>query len=43
MAKAKSAGKSIKIKFGKRKSHPNGKKSYGPKEQRPKRYRAQGR
>lgn len=41
MAKAKSAS-SHKITFGKRK---NGKykKSYGPKAQRPKRYRGQGR
>ena len=34
---------SHKIKFGKRKSQPNGKKSYGPKEQKPKKYRSQGR
>ncbi len=32
-----------KISFGKRKSQPNGKKSYGPKSQRPKKYRGQGR
>ncbi len=34
---------SHKIRFGKRKSHPNGKKSYGPKDQRPKKYVGQGR
>lgn len=43
MAKSKSAGNSHKISFGKRKSQPNGKKSYGPKSQRPKKYRGQGR
>lgn len=43
MAKTKSKGESRKISFGKRKSQPNGKKSYGPKSQRPKRYRGQGR
>ena len=42
MAKGKS-GNSIKVSFGKRKSQPNGKKSYGPKSQKPKRYRGQGR
>lgn len=41
MAKAK--GTSNKISFGKRKSQPNGQKSYGPKSQKPKRYRGQGR
>jgi len=34
---------SYKISFGKRKSQPKGKKSYGPKSQRPKKYRGQGR
>lgn len=43
MAKAKSSGNSKKISFGKRKSQPNGQKSYGPKAQKPKRYRGQGR
>ncbi len=43
MAKGKSAGNSIKISFGKRKSQPNGKKSYGPKSQKPKKYKGQGR
>ena len=44
MAKAKAAGSSQKTSFGKRKTGPNsGKKSYGPKEQRPKKYRGQGR
>ena len=43
MAKGKSSGGSYKISFGKRKSQPNGKKSYGPKSQKPKKYRSQGR
>jgi hypothetical protein len=43
MAKSKSAGNSFKISFGKRKSQPTGKKAYGPKSQKPKRYRGQGR
>ena len=43
MAKSKSAGNSYKISFGKRKSQSTGKKSYGPKSQRPKKYRGQGR
>lgn len=43
MAKSKSAGSSFKISFGKRKSQPNGKKSFGPKSQKPKKYRGQGR
>jgi len=43
MAKSKSAGNSIKISFGKKKSQATGKKSYGPKSQKPKRYRGQGR
>jgi hypothetical protein len=41
MAKVKAAGNSIKVSFGK-KSH-KAKKGYGPKEQKPKRYRGQGR
>jgi hypothetical protein len=43
MAKSKSSGVSFKISFGKRRSQPTGKKSYGPKSQKPKRYRGQGR
>ena len=44
MAKAKSAGSTQKISFGKRKGgKPNGKKSYGPKSEKPKQYRGQGR
>jgi hypothetical protein len=39
MAKAKSVGSSQKVSFGK-KSH-KAKKGYGPKEQKPKRYRGQ--
>lgn len=42
MAKSKSSTASQKISFGKRKSGKL-KKSYGPKEQRPKKYRGQGR
>ena len=43
MAKLKTSN-SEKLTFGKRKSGPSsGKKSYGPKEQKPKRYRGQGR
>lgn len=34
---------SHKIRFGKKKSHVGGKKSYGPKEQKPKPYKSQGR
>lgn len=41
MAKSKASGGSQKVSFGK-KSH-KAKKSYGPKEQKPKRYRGQGR
>jgi len=41
MAKGKS--NSNKISFGKKKSQPNGKKSFGPKAQKPKKYRGQGR
>ena len=40
---AKSVGNSVKQSFGKRKSQPLGKKSYGPKEQKLKKYRGQGR
>ncbi len=42
MAKAKSAGNSQKISFGK-KGKGKARKSYGPKDQKPKRYRGQGR
>ena len=42
MAKGKSQSNN-KISFGKRKSNSNGQKSYGPKEQKPKKYRGQGR
>jgi hypothetical protein len=41
MAKAKAAGNSQKISFGK-KGEGKYKKSYGPKDQKPKRYRGQG-
>lgn len=34
---------SNKLRFGKKKSHVNGKKSYGPKSQKPKKYIGQGR
>jgi hypothetical protein len=42
MAKAKSAGNSQKVVFGK-KTTGKAKKSYGPSEQKPKKYRGQGR
>jgi hypothetical protein len=42
MAKAKGASNSQKVQFGKRKSGKL-KKSYGPKEEKPKKYRGQGR
>jgi hypothetical protein len=42
MAKAKSVGNSQKVSFGK-KSTGKSQKSYGPKEQKPKKYRGQGR
>lgn len=42
MAKAKSAGSNNKVSFGKR-GNGKAKKSFGPKEQKPKRYRGQGR
>jgi hypothetical protein len=40
---AKSVGSANKVSFGKRKSNPIGKKSYGPKAQKPKKYKGQGR
>jgi hypothetical protein len=43
MKKTKSIGVTHKITFGKKKSQKTGKKSYGPKSQKPKRYRGQGR
>jgi hypothetical protein len=42
MAKAKAAGSSQKVSFGKR-GHGKHKKSYGPKQEKPKKYRGQGR
>jgi len=42
MAKAKSAGVSRKISFGKKRTG-KAKKGYGPKAQKPKKYRGQGR
>jgi hypothetical protein len=43
MAKAKSSASSQKVSFGKRKTGPgSGTKSYGPKAQKPKKYRGQG-
>ena len=42
MAKAKSAGSTNKVSFGK-KGTGKARKSYGPKAQKPKRYRGQGR
>ena len=42
MAKAKAAGSANKVSFGK-KTTGKAKKGYGPKEQKPKRYRGQGR
>ena len=42
MAKKQTASQS-KLNFGKRKSHPNGKKSVGPKQEKLKRYKGQGR
>jgi hypothetical protein len=41
MAKTKSSTGSVKITFGKRKTGKY-KKSYGPKSEKPKRYRGQG-
>ena len=44
MAKAKSAGSAQKVSFGKRKTGKlNGQKAYGPKAEKPKKYRGQGR
>lgn len=40
---AKGKNDSHKVCFGKRRRQPTGKKSYGPKSQRPKKYRGQGR
>ncbi len=42
MAKAKSSSSSNKVSFGK-KGVGKAKKSFGPKDQKPKRYRGQGR
>jgi hypothetical protein len=42
MAKAKSSSSSQKVSFGKKISG-KAKKSYGPKDQKPKKYRGQGR
>ena len=42
MAKTKSANTSQKVSFGK-KGGGKARKSYGPKDQKPKRYRGQGR
>ena len=42
MAKAKGGSSSMKVVFGKRKSG-KAKKSWGPKAQKPKKYRGQGR
>jgi hypothetical protein len=42
MAKAKSVGNSQKVSFGKKRTGKI-KKNYGPKEEKPKRYRGQGR
>ena len=42
MAKAKSTGSANKVSFGK-KGTGKARKSYGPKAQKPKRYRGQGR
>jgi hypothetical protein len=42
MAKVKSSAESKKISFGK-KSKNKPKKNYGPKEEKPKKYRGQGR
>ena len=42
MAKAKGSSSAMKISFGK-KSRGKARKSYGPKDQKPKKYRGQGR
>lgn len=43
MAKGKGVGESRKITFGKKSGKGKAKKGYGPKAQKPKRYRGQGR
>lgn len=43
MAKGKTLGDSRKITFGKKSGKGKFKKSYGPKAQKPKKYRGQGR
>ncbi len=43
MAKAKTTGNSVKITFGKTSGKGKYKKKYGPKEQKPKAYKGQGR
>jgi len=43
MAKAKTTGSSAKITFSKKSGKGKFKKKYGPKEQKPKAYRGQGR
>jgi hypothetical protein len=43
MAKAKTTGNSVKITFGKKSGKGKYKKKYGPKEQKPKAYKGQGR
>jgi hypothetical protein len=43
MAKKTSSASQSKLNFGKRKSHPKGKKSVGPKQEKLKRYRGGGR
>lgn len=43
MAKSKSVGVSKKITFGKKSGKGKARKSYGPKDQKPKKYRGQGR
>lgn len=43
MAKAKGSTPSIKNTFNRKKSQPTGKSSYGPKDQKPKKYVGQGR
>jgi hypothetical protein len=43
MAKAKGSTATTKNTFNKKKSQPTGKSAYGPKDQKPKPYRGQGR
>jgi hypothetical protein len=43
MAKGKSVGESRKITFGKKSGKGKARKSFGPKDQKPKKYRGQGR